>query len=411
MAVAADPQPNADFMQTLLQMQAQEGDAGQGIDATSPVEGLMFPQDKTPMNERLPQLVNPGGPLTGQQSMTVSSAPKEIISRATLDDLNTRSTPALDQQVAGLKSFQDQLAAYAKPEEKTSSDKLLAGLMGVSDILGRTHYVENQIVPEHAAEEQKKKNVIALAGQYQKALNDATERDTSLKNSQFQSVREGNKEADLKDYQNRVLALRAKELAAKNAYDPTDDVKKMSDMLQKGWTMRSGQAGQVQGKINAAESAEALLAQGDQQPGGLDSRQVEELAQSTARLLGGGTQASARVDALVPHTLLGNVQSFKEWIGNKPTGQEMQAFTDRMADTIAREKQLALDQKRQYQVGAVAPFQDLKKKAPEAYKYILDSQGISPDMISEKGTYNKPPSEDEKKRARLQELLKKQQGG
>lgn len=167
------------------------------------------------------------------------------------------------------------------------------------------------------------------------------------------------------------------------------DAKLLDTHLSKGWTGRSGQAGVIQGKINSAEAAQALIDQGETQEGGLDSRQIEELAQSTARLLGSGTQASARVEALVPHTLLGKTQTLKEWLSGEPKGQEMQAFVDRLKETISREKSLAEDQQRKYQIEGLGQFGGLKKRNPQLFNEILQSKGISPEMIDEKGRYKK----------------------
>lgn len=160
--------------------------------------------------------------------------------------------------------------------------------------------------------------------------------------------------------------------------------------LSTGWTARSGQAGTVQGKINSAEAAEALLEQAKTQQGGLDARQVEELSQSTAKLLGGGASASARVDALVPHTFMGRAQTMKEYLTNSPQGQDMQAFTDRLAETIAREKALATTQMRQYQIEGLPAHAGLKGRNPEQYNAILRAKGIDPSMIDANGRYKAP---------------------
>lgn len=179
--------------------------------------------------------------------------------------------------------------------------------------------------------------------------------------------------------------------------DRTDKMAQALDKhLSQGWSGRSGQAGQVQGKINAAEYAEGLVEQGKHQPGGLDSRQIEELAQSTARLLGGTAAASARVEALVPHTLWGQTQSLKEWLTNNPTGQDMQKFVDRMTETISREKAIAQTQQRTFQVEGLAAHSALRKRDPELYNSILKSKGIDPSMITKDGRYAAPAAKDPK---------------
>jgi len=169
------------------------------------------------------------------------------------------------------------------------------------------------------------------------------------------------------------------------------DAKALEDHLAKGWVGRSGQAGQVQGTINSAERAEQLIDQGKNQKGGLDARQIEELAQSAAKMLGGGATASARVDALVPHTFLGRAQSLKEWASNSPQGAEQQAFVDRIAETVAREKALAQQQQKQYQIEGLPSHTPFKKRNPELYNAILQSKGIDDSLIDQKGRYKSPP--------------------
>lgn len=169
------------------------------------------------------------------------------------------------------------------------------------------------------------------------------------------------------------------------------DAAALSKHLEQGWAGRSGQAGQVQQKINAAQAAEALIEQGKAQKGGLDSRQIEELGQSTARMLGGNSVASARVEALVPKTAWGRAQSLHEWASNSPQGTDQQAFTDRMAETVRREHALADTQMKQFQIEGLPQFASLKRSNPDTYKAILSAKGIDPDtMIDEKGRYKNP---------------------
>ncbi|MEQ1666372.1 MAG: hypothetical protein ABL927_13460, partial [Bdellovibrionales bacterium] len=165
------------------------------------------------------------------------------------------------------------------------------------------------------------------------------------------------------------------------------DAASLDKHLKTGWAGRSGNAGIVQGKINSAEIAEQLIEQGKGQKGGLDSRQIEELAQSTARLLGGGAQASGRVEALVPHTMWGKTQSLAEWLTNNPTGTGQEEFVKRMAETVAREKSLAQDQMKKLKVSGLPVYNSFKKRNPELYKQILQANEFDDSMIDDKGRY------------------------
>ena len=167
--------------------------------------------------------------------------------------------------------------------------------------------------------------------------------------------------------------------AAKKQFDieaqNDKDAKALNKDLDKGWASRSG-AGVIQQKIIQAEAAEVLLEQGKHQKDGLNSRQIEELAQTTARLLGGGASASARVQALIPHTLLGRTQTLKEFITNNPQGAAQQKFVDQMAETVQREKDLANRQKADYQVQLLPAHARLRKTNPELFDSILEGKRI-----------------------------------
>ncbi len=66
-----------------------------------------------------------------------------------------------------------------------------------------------------------------------------------------------------------------------------------------------------------------------------------------------------------------------------------------MAETVKREKDLAKDQQKSYQVSGLSAFNRLKKSNPEYYNQILQSHGVDPSMVDEKGQYKKPgPSQN-----------------
>lgn len=190
-------------------------------------------------------------------------------------------------------------------------------------------------------------------------------------------------------HQDRISGRRDKADAKAGVQDQKDSLE-LDTFLSKGWAGKSGQAGATQGRINSAEAAEQLIEQGKHQNGGLDSRQIEELAQSTGKLLGGGASASARIEALVPHTMFGRAQSLNEWLSNEPKGAEQQAFVARMAETVAREKALAQTQQRQYQIEGLPARSGFKTRNPDLYNSILQGKGIDASMIDPNGRYKAP---------------------
>lgn len=166
--------------------------------------------------------------------------------------------------------------------------------------------------------------------------------------------------------------------------------KDLVEHLQKGWAARSGATGDVQMRLNAADRAQQLIDQGKGQKGGLDQRQVGELAMSTAALLGGGAATDAKMNELLPETAVSKGMGWKEYLQNAPQGAELQAFTDRLAETTQRERALAVNQKRQFQVEGLPQFEAMKGRDPEGYWRKLRAAGIKPEMIDQNGQYKAP---------------------
>lgn len=204
-----------------------------------------------------------------------------------------------------------------------------------------------------------------------------------------QNYAEDKRKQESNDNSVQDRALKRQELAQQKNYAlDSSESEKLKNDLTKGWVGRSGQAGVVQNKINSAEAALALVEQGKNQQNGLDSRQIEELALSTGRLL--GATAMAQVQSLVPHTLFGKTQTIAEYLSSDPKGAGQQAFVDRLEETIKRELELAADQKKQFQIEQLSGHQNFKKRNPDLYNSIISSANIDPSMIDEKGRYKKP---------------------
>jgi hypothetical protein len=178
----------------------------------------------------------------------------------------------------------------------------------------------------------------------------------------------------------------------KHSLQNEKDFSKMSDSLDpnKG---RAGEFGKNQGRINSATRIEALITDSGGNLRNLDQRQIEELAIGTNSLLSGSSSpAVSQVKALVPHTIWGDVKKMQEWLTNNPTGTDQLAFVKRMAETVAREKEVAISAIKKVQISRLAQFNHLKEKDPKQYQNVLSSWGLSEDEINDKGQYkeNKP---------------------
>jgi hypothetical protein len=141
---------------------------------------------------------------------------------------------------------------------------------------------------------------------------------------------------------------------------------------------RGGNMAFNQKKVDQSERLEGLIKDSNGNMRNLDSRQMEELAIGLNSMLSNSSSSAAsQVEALVPKTVMGNVSKLKEWLTNDPTGTNQTAFVSRMADTVAREKQIAAQQVQKAQRQRLAAYSNLKKASPEDYQHILSSYGLS----------------------------------
>jgi hypothetical protein len=170
------------------------------------------------------------------------------------------------------------------------------------------------------------------------------------------------------------LALRSKDkLDAKQEAQVNKWATQMKDDLDPN-KARGGNLASNQKRVDNAQRIEALLSQVHNNP---DPRQMEELAISSQALLSSsGTPAAEQVKSLIPHTALGNVNAFKEWLTNDPTGTGQQEFVKRMAETVQREKDVANQQVQKAQKARLSVYGKFKQADPETYGSILNAYGL-----------------------------------
>lgn len=109
--------------------------------------------------------------------------------------------------------------------------------------------------------------------------------------------------------------------------------------------------GKAQENINRAERLEALVFKanrGEFNPMEVDNLtpyEMTELAIGLANMLtGGSTAAQSTIKKLTPDTAKSYLLKNLSWLSNKPIGADQQAFTERFANTIRREKQVNQNQ-------------------------------------------------------------------
>lgn len=167
--------------------------------------------------------------------------------------------------------------------------------------------------------------------------------------------------------------------------------------LNSGLASSRSDMGKQQGTVSAADKVLTLGQQGDSQQGGLDNRQIHELALASASLVSGGGTGAAQstVEALVPHSA-GSIESrVEEWLTSNPTGANQQQFVHRMLDTAQREKQLAGEKIKGYKAEVLDSYSDLAGKDPDRYNRVKARVFGDDSQFDKNGSYvqqqYKPP--------------------
>lgn len=181
--------------------------------------------------------------------------------------------------------------------------------------------------------------------------------------------------------------------SSKASYDPK---------LEKDWThlneklttaLASGRSdvGRNQAVVTNAKKIMALGEQGQGQEGGLDKRQIHELAISVGNLLSGGTAAAqSTVESLVPRTVGSDTAKIEEWLTSDPTGTNQKEFVARMMETADRERHLAEE-------GIKSAKQDilynsgLRNQDPARFQKVIE-HSLGPNaQIDSQGRYVQQP--------------------
>jgi len=161
---------------------------------------------------------------------------------------------------------------------------------------------------------------------------------------------------------------------------------------------RSGNFGQISAKVQSAERLEGLVQ--SFKDGNLPPAQMEELALGLSNMLapGGGT-SRAQVEALVPHTAIGDASKLKNWLFNEPGGSNQQKFVEQMSHTIQREKDIANGQLNQIRSQRLPIHAELKKRSPDMYNALLHSYKMDGSGNEKSMSSQSPNMSDEDKQA------------
>ena len=185
--------------------------------------------------------------------------------------------------------------------------------------------------------------------------------------------------------------------AAAGADEPlSKEDQKIWDKLQKdtnpALASSRSDLGVNQRMISSADRVKQLGEQAKTQKGGLDPRQIHELAIATAGLVSGGGSGAAQstVEALVPQTYGRNAAGIEEWLTSNPTGTDQQRFVDRMLETADRERHLA-NEKEKNAVNNTYQGYTLWDRAPHRMEHNYYRQMGDDAAYDEQGRYVMEP--------------------
>ena len=112
----------------------------------------------------------------------------------------------------------------------------------------------------------------------------------------------------------------------------------------------------------------------------LDPSQMHEMAMGLHRIFTGANRTvQSQVNALVPHTITGDVNQFVRWFTNEPTGTGQKAFVQMMQDTINRERGVASGALKQAQTKVLARHAPTIRGNPQDALSIIQAGGYDPD--------------------------------
>lgn len=191
------------------------------------------------------------------------------------------------------------------------------------------------------------------------------------------------------------MSLRRQELALKAGQIQDEKTRNEFVKLQESLDptkARSGAFGDQYKIVNQADRLKTLLSKAGS---GMDltGPELEEVALAQAKIIGGaGGTSRSQIQALVPHSLTGEVTKVWSWLSNNPTGTKQQEFVKRMASTIDREQDLARSELKKIIDKRTTVRRHLKDKNPDLYSDVLKEAYSSVGITDgQKGAVEKDP--------------------
>lgn len=169
-------------------------------------------------------------------------------------------------------------------------------------------------------------------------------------------------------------------LGLKTQQDDENRLVKLGDAMSTE-KMRSGSVGQMSQSLAGIGKLKALMTG---YKGNLTPQEWQEASIAWNRILtqGGVGGGEHSIEALVPHSLWGNIMGQIQWLTNNPTGTDQQEFAKRLQVGMDREEKYATGYVNKYKVGRLMDFQDVAGRKSDDVRMKLESQGIGFDDVA-----------------------------
>lgn len=172
---------------------------------------------------------------------------------------------------------------------------------------------------------------------------------------------------------------------------------------EKRWTQFGQELDPARGRSGPLGKQLEQVAQIDRDLGLIQSnpnptdQQIYELARGLDRAISGAAPTMGSTEHLVPSTLMGKIRSVQQYLSNKPTGADKQAFVAQMGETLQRLRDAGQGNIRQWQGKKASRYSDLAKEDQSRFESELQNWGLGADEFDPqswvyKGKPKPPPS-------------------
>jgi hypothetical protein len=353
-----------DFTLLKQKLQSQQNQTPQAVQPVIPPQAPAEPA-QAPVN--LPTL-SPGK--YGETNTKTASTPKNDYSgiQDMINNVNVKSNDSLKQQGVSIQGLKDQLSGLNSKELPMD----LTPFASLVDNWTGSHFT-NSYKPSETAES-RQATVNKLQDAILKAENNLSGNEVDTLKSQL-SNQLGLTKLQSEDQQrqeaNSIAWAKINADKGKESKDTSKEFERLGHDLVSGTASSRSDFGKNQITITSAKKIEALGEQAKTQTGGLTPNQIHELALASGALVSNGNAATENtVKALVPKDKGMNAASIEQWLTDKPTGANQQAFVNQMLETAGRERTLAEENLKGIKSDILAGHVGLDQQDPRYTKLI-----------------------------------------